>query len=386
MASARLILGTIVIATTLMAPGLGRAQTCTTDADCAKGLSCQDDGKVATTAPCLASDGGTECTPVVTTTPATKSCQAAPCATDADCGTNMVCYHQPSTICTGSAPVTVACAPNTACDAGAVPAPEPPVCTDIVTSTCAYRWEVPCNADADCGDGFTCQPMSYGSCSSGSGTATAGTGTASSGSGVGGGTGSAETPTPVPPPDVVDAGVATPVTCTEVTSYPGSCVANPVSCSADADCPSGWTCALVTTGTAVSDGTSTTPGAPVAVDGGAVVAPPPVVTTTTGTCRPPTIRNPGGTTTDGTYDSPKTGGTVDLAAADAGASQASTTPPSPTVPSTPAANDPGTTTQTAASTGGGGCNVGAGATGGPLGLLAALGVLGILVARRRRAP
>jgi hypothetical protein len=380
MPSARLILGTIAIATTLMVPGLGRAQICTTDADCAKGLRCQTDGNVTTTAPCLVSDGGTACTPVVAPTPATMSCQAAPCATDADCGTNMVCYRQTSTTCTGGTPVAVKCDPTTGCDAAAVPVPEPVICTDTVTSTCAYKWELPCNTSAECGDGFTCQPMTYGMCSGGSGTATGSTGTSSSG--VGGGSGSGGTAVPVPPD--MDAAVPAPVTCTTVTSYPGSCVANPVSCTTAAECPSGWTCALVTTGTAVAGGPSIAPGAPVAVDAGVIsVPPPPVVTTTTGTCQPPTTQGTRGTSTGGGYDTGKTGGATALESTDGGASQASTTPPTPTAPSTPSANGPGTT-QTAASTGGGGgCNMSAGLASGPLGLLAALAVLGLLAKRRR---
>ena len=383
MAPARLILGTIAIATTLMVPGLGRAQTCTSGADCAKGLSCQVDGNVATSAvPCLASDGGTECAPVVTPTTTTMSCQAAACATAADCGTNMVCHSQTSTTCTGDTPVAVKCDPTTGCDAASVSVPQSVVCTDTFTSTCTYTWELPCNANADCGDGFTCQPTTYGMCSGGSGTATGSTGTSSSGSGVGGGSGSAGAPTPVPPPDV-DAGVATTPVCTTVSSYPGSCVANPVSCTTSAECPSGWTCALVSTGTASAGAPSTGPGVPVAIDAGVVaLPPPPVVTTTTGTCQPPSTHGTRGTT-EGS-DTTKTAGAPVPTSGDAGTYNGSTTPPSPTVPSTPSANNGPGTTQTAASTsGGGGCNVGAGVASGPWGFWAGLGLLGMLARRRR---
>jgi len=178
MPSAKLIVGFTTFATILMAPGLGRAQTCNTDADCGKGLSCQTD-TTATTSPtiCTNGDAGSICvSPPIGASPMT--CQLAACASAADCATDMVCKTQPNSTCTGTAPVPVKCDPTTGCDAGEI-TPEPVICTDT-TLRCAYKWQQPCNVDADCGDGFTCHPSVIQTCSGSSGTATPGsTGSAS---------------------------------------------------------------------------------------------------------------------------------------------------------------------------------------------------------------
>lgn len=374
MPSAKLILGLTAIATTLMVPGLGHAQTCTSDADCAKGLSCQANPIVTpAVAICYDGDGGGVCKPVDNPPPvATSSCQAATCVTSADCGPTMVCNSQTTTSCTGGTPVSVKCDPTTtACDAGVVPDPVPVSCTDTTISKCMYKYELPCNADTDCGDNFTCQPTTSGMCSGSTGVATGGTGTASAG--VDGGSDTGGVPTPLP--SDVDAGTATPVTCTTVTSYPGSCQAKPVSCTVDADCPATWTCVTgASTGTAVSSGPATAGSAPMAIDAGVPVVVPPPVTTTTSACQPPS--------THGTYTSGSTLGT-DIAktgTADAGAAQGSTTPPSPIVP---AGNGSGTGQTAAATTDGGGCSVGGEASGAGW-VLSVLGLLGLALARRRR--
>src|SRR5450759_62701 len=220
MTSRRLILGLAVIASALCLPGLGHAKTCTSDADCAKGLSCQMDA-TATTPVGICFDGDIErpCATMIDAGPASMSCQAAPCVTNADCGQDMVCNSQIFTSCSGETPVAVKCDPTTACDAGA--APQPVVCTDTIVSACAYNWELPCNVDADCGAGFTCQPTVTGMCSGSSGgTAAGSSGTASAG--TGGASGSGGVPTPLPPE--LDAGaVPPPATCTTVTSFPGYC-------------------------------------------------------------------------------------------------------------------------------------------------------------------
>ena len=375
MASAKLILGSTAIAITLMVPGLGRAQTCTTDADCAKGLSCQTDA-IATppVAICYKGDGGGTCTPVDNATPvATSSCQPAACTTDADCGPTMVCHSQTTTSCTGGTPVAVKCDPTTGCDPAAVPDPVPATCTDTTISKCIYKYELPCNTDTDCGDNFTCQPTTYGMCTGSTGTASSGGGTASAGTGGATSAGSAPTPAPV----AVDAGAAAPVSCTTVSSYPGTCQAKPITCTVAADCPATWTCAIVSTGTGttVSSGAATAGSAPVAVDAGVPIAIPPPAATTTSACQPPS--------TYGAYDTRGTAGgteTTKTATTDAGAAQGSTTPPSPTVPT---ANGPGNG-QTAATTGGGGgCSV-AGGTSESDWVLGGLAVLGLVLARRRR--
>jgi MYXO-CTERM domain-containing protein len=288
----------------------------------------------------------------------------------------MVCHSLVQSTCPTAPPVAVKCDPATDCPT--VPVPEPVICTDTVTWQCAYRWQLPCNADADCGAGFACKPTEVGMCSGSTGPATTSSGgTASAGAGGASGGGGIATP-----PDV-DAGAGTPVTCTVVTSYPGSCTAKVASCTTDSDCPSTWTCVGENQGPAVATS------APVPVDGGIPVAIPlPVVadagvpgtsTVATKTCQAPTTygTGSGNPTLDG--DPTHKGGTASLSA-DAGAATGTNTPPSPT---TPGATNSGPAQTAASTSGGGGCNVAPGESIASSAWLL-LALLGLLVARRER--
>lgn len=315
MSLAKLASGFVSIALVLMVPGPARSQTCTSDADCGKGFRCQSDALATpSTAPCFVVDGG-GCGPTTVAAP-TSSCRAAECATDGDCGVDMVCN----------------------------------------SFRCTYRWEMPCNADADCGPGFTCQPATKATC-----------------------TGSAGTPTTggVPIAIALDAGPAP--TCTVVSSYPGRCLAKPITCTSGGDCPAGWTCPTASPGSttvAAPTAPTTMPAAdPMPVDAGAAI---PIVATST--CRAPS--------TSGSYgerggdDGPETTGTVSLFA-DGGASKGSNTPPTPTVPPSSGTQNP--EQQPAASTNkGGGCRVAGGADSGLASGLGLLALFALVALGRRR--
>ncbi len=317
---------------------------------------------------------------------------AQTCASDADCTQGMICHSQTSTVCSGGA-ATPACAANTVCPPTTV---EPPTCTDVTTNQCMCPWDVPCNADADFGAGFVCQPMTGGTCSS-SGPVTAspgstGTDTATSGgaaSGGGGGSGTGAVPVP-PPAAMPDAGPVQDPTCTTTTSYPGTCQPKASTCSVDAECPSQWTCVTQSIGIAV----------PAPVDGGVNTATPPdrTVSTatatstiiTTRTCQPPSYcsgraigTSGGGTGTSGNGDTTQAPTGYD-AAADAGVGKGTTaaTPPSPTA-NGGAGTSTDTKTTTSASTGGGGCSVAPGALPSDMIIVLGLGAAIALLARRR---
>lgn len=394
MASAKSVLGVTAIAITLTVPGLGRAQSCATDADCAQGLRCQDDPTpTSVSVVCRLVDGGEVCTTSEEPpSPPTRSCQLAPCTNDGDCGSGMVCYHATETVCTGGAPTTEPC--TVGMDCPTPPPPEPETCTENTISLCAYRWMLPCNADADCGTGFLCKPSEIGTCSGSSGTAPAsGGGTASEG--TGGAAGGTDIADPMP----VDAGPAPTVTCTTITSYPGYCQATVTSCTADSDCPAPWTCQS-TYATTPSTPTVTAPPAtrPAAIDGGAAAAEPPPDLTAPAvqekTCQPPStiyVTRGGGEDTGGipitipTQGTDVDGGTPISKAPsvpDGGASQGATTPPNPTPPG--AGNSEPTTETVASTSGGGGCSVGAGQRAPGSAWLLLVG-FGLLVAWRRRA-
>ena len=196
MTLAKSLLGIAVLVTVLSIPGSAAAQTCVSDSDCAKGLTCQASADAVTPTPTC--PVGADCPKTVPLPAPSMTCQPAPCQTDADCGQGMVCHSQTSTMCSGGTAVVVKCDPNTVCDP-APPATDP-VCTTTTTSQCIYRWQLPCNADTDCGDGFACQPTTMGMCS-GSGSASSGSGSSSSGSGGGSGSGGLAFPPSSPVPD-----------------------------------------------------------------------------------------------------------------------------------------------------------------------------------------
>ncbi len=369
MSPAKLVTSSVCAALFLTAPALSSAQTCTTDADCGPGLSCQpSDVATPPAAPCPAADA--DCRPADPAPAESKSCRAASCAADTDCGANMVCYAQPSTICSGEAPApTTRCDPYGNCETTPVPAPEPATCTDTVVATCAFRHELPCHADAECGEGFTCQPTIVGTCTGSAG--------ASGGSGTGAASGSGGAPAgdPVPPvtPDR-DAGAAPSTTCTTTSTFPGRCLAKVIPCTAAMDCPATWTC--------VGGLTAVAP-APTGIDAGAEV---PVVVTPnspspTSVCQPPTTRGGASVPTRGS-DGQGTG-TVGLGGSTGSGAPTSPTP-TPTVPGNENAGAGDEKTSGAATAGGGGCNVGGGLASESSWFIGVLSALGLLLSRRRR--
>lgn len=334
------------------------AQTCATDADCGAGLSCQAAGIETKACP-----AGADCSAPDYAPTAVMTCQLAPCTSDADCGANMLCRTQTSTTCSGSTGAPVKCDPAAGCESIPTPPPEE-TCTTSTRSYCAYRWELPCNADAECGDGFVCQPSVVGTCSGGTpvdtgstGSGTAGStgtssGTASGGSssaGTGGATGTA------PTRDTPDTSGGSAPVCTTTTSYPGSCRPKATTCSADADCPSLWKCTSMVSGDVATK-------EPMPVDGGTTTGPapagePPMSSDPiiTHVCQPPNaypIRD--GVPEDGNGGTVTLGGTDSTSKGSDTGGAGSSTPPTPSVPATD--DDTHTANPGGAKTGGG-CSV-----------------------------
>jgi MYXO-CTERM domain-containing protein len=109
-------------------------------------------------------------------------------------------------------------------------------CTTTTRKLCAFKWQLPCNADIDCGDGFVCQPSVSGGC----GSASRGVSTGPFGAGGAASGGSSSSP------PAVDAGAPE---CQTVPSFPGWCRTKATTCTADTECPSGWTCTAIGTPT-----------------------------------------------------------------------------------------------------------------------------------------
>ena len=339
----RLLLASLVISSAGFA-GRGWSATpanCLTDQDCGHGYSCQVSGVVGGTQPACppnttcgssgaggrAGDGatgagnaagstgtgGTTEIPAVTV----STCQPGPCVTDTDCGPDMVCHTQSISACSGGAAVAP-CPPGDKCDTPVVTTE--PTCTTTIVSACAFKWQLPCNASADCGDGFICQPSVSGSCSGGSPTKSPTTGS-SSGTTSPGASGGTSVPADV---------------CTTTTSFPGSCQAAAASCETDTDCPSDWICQTIvapsaggtrsgtgSAGAPAAAGTSGSDAGPVSTGGGGDVGTVPIATVKV--CSSPfspPLRTKGGETGSGTTGSPSgNGGTTgnDVVPPDSGA-------------------------------------------------------------------
>ncbi|HVZ75299.1 MAG TPA: MYXO-CTERM sorting domain-containing protein [Polyangia bacterium] len=394
----RLSLGLGFLAVALAAPA-ARAQDCNTTTDCQKGFTCEivpvAPPPVAQPEPACKEGSVCPVTDVANagttaTTPASAgTCVEADCKVDDDCGTGMVCHSESYQACSGGTATTCPadvpdCKPITVSD---------PVCTTTKVSKCTYKWQLPCNVDNDCGDGFTCAPTIIGYCSGSGGTPVAagtsgstspgnsgsgGSATSGGASGSGGSSGSMA-------PSSGDS------MCGTMTSFPGTCTPKATTCGVDADCPAAWTCQTVyyrtaDPGTTVSS-PPTTGGASASggASGGTTASSPPSTTTpATKACVSPFGGGYGiGETAGGkgdTTSTPPTGAGGSVGTVNNGG----TTPTTPGATNGPTGSgNTGTATDASSTPPSAGCAVGGGAGRSSAGLLL-LGALGLLIARRRR--
>ena len=185
---------------------------------CAHGFTCQ---VVPGACPLIACRDGETCPPC--TPQDSYVCAPSTCATDADCGADMVCASLDSTQCPVSPPT--ACGPNMDCSRPVMtdPAGATSTCTTTTYHQCTPRWQLPCQTAADCGAGFTCDEQQSCGCSGGG---TVGGGVTPSGSSTPSSGGSTQTP-----PDCTCTGTGT-----------SACTIIPTVCNTDAECLPGWTC------------------------------------------------------------------------------------------------------------------------------------------------
>jgi MYXO-CTERM domain-containing protein len=354
---------------------------CTIDSDCAHGYTCQSTFVAtppkATCAPdetCATSGAGaaTGSDSDTSVSVTISTCEPAPCASDSDCGSDMVCHTETSTACSGG--TAPACPANTKCDLPAVDV-TPPTCTTTTSSMCTFRWQLPCSADADCGSGFVCHPSVYGACSGGS---SAPTGTGNVGGEI----------APTPAPD----------NCTTTTKFPGWCQATATTCATDTDCPSNWICQDGSVGRGVpvsttGSGTSGGGGAGGSAESGAGVSGSATATdvgtiSTAKTCVSPVIA-PFGSKDDGT--GARTGGSDTTGSSPNGSGATSGTQGGGTGPIAPATETDGVTAghdskTLGASPDGAGCSVNPASpfSGSGAAALLTLFGLGLVAVRRRR--
>lgn len=358
----RLSLSFGALAIVLASASTVRAQTCKDTTECPQGFVCE---RYATPIPPAAVDGGAA--PTASDTPASSgatvpadfapptsggACRPAPCANDSQCGAGMVCLSSKTSECTAPA---IACAPGSKCD---LPAPS---CVDKIVSTCAYKWQLPCNTDLDCGANFVCNPVTTGSCSGGSGTATPGTNASDPGAGA-----PQDLRAPIPPDQ-----------CTTTTSFPGYCQPKAATCTADSECPAAWTCKVIATTTPVTDGPAPAP----AVDAGTTSSQGGGNGSSAGVAPPQSLPRPPEETAKVCVSPLGYGGTASRDDKPVDTGNPGTGNPEPQTPNVPPTGKPATG-ESADDSPKAGCAVGGGA-GSSLALVA-LGMVGIALARRRR--
>jgi hypothetical protein len=250
------ILGAAVLVATVGLATPASAQTCTSDKDCPQSYSCVTSGVV--TEPVPACPPNADCAKLVDAGQiVVMTCEPKACTADADCGAGMICHTDTEQSCSGGG-AAAPCPANTRCDGGVI-TEIMSTCTANTRKLCAFKWQLPCSAGADCGDGFTCEPDVSVGCS-GSGTATVGsahtsTGGASygfSGSPLDGGSAPVSVDAGTVGVAIFDGGSAP--MCTTMSSFPGYCSLKVTTCATDADCPSAWKCADVSTAVGATSG------------------------------------------------------------------------------------------------------------------------------------
>jgi MYXO-CTERM domain-containing protein len=155
-------------------------------------------------------------------------CAPKPCQADADCGGVMVCNTFESTECSGS--VAVDCDDDgNDCEE----TKEESTCTTSEYKQCAYRHELPCESDAQCGEGFTCVEAESCWCTGSSGEANEDSDDRPNSDDTAEANDETDDADPQPSTEA----------CGCEPSGEKYCQVTPIECQVDSDCPSGWSCA-----------------------------------------------------------------------------------------------------------------------------------------------
>ncbi|HTQ07979.1 MAG TPA: hypothetical protein VMI54_29200 [Polyangiaceae bacterium] len=375
MLTSRTILRSCLVALSFAGPlafvAPARADVACGDQTCPQNYTCQSEPVACPAIACAKDDPN--CTPV-SCTGTVQTCEPLPCTSDSDCADGMVCYTQTEEVC----PTAPACAKGQDC-----PQATDTTCTTSTMSGCVPKYLLPCNVDADCGDGFTCEEEQECGCAGSASSSSSGAGSAGTPAPAPAADGGAGDPTPASNPDEpadagapMDAGTTPPPDCSCQPNGTKACNLKTVACNADSDCPSGFTCGDNPNGTCFADangnsGCSADP---------AMICLPPWAHLVSTSNFAKDASAPGSTSTGlGSGSS----GSGSASSGSGSTSSGSSVPPTASSAEGSAANTPAQSNT--ASDDGGGCSIGRaprqlGASFG----FAALAALGLAAARRRR--
>lgn len=155
-------------------------------------------------------------------------CARATCTTDSDCGEEMVCHTTEQNLCPRTDPPSCA---GDDCEDTDYEDTDEADCEQTQLSQCAYPHELPCDTDAECGEGYACVASQSCWCSAGSPEPGAPEGAPSADPPPPAGTVPATSPSP---PDQGECG------CEPTGS--NHCQMQDIECESDADCPAQWSC------------------------------------------------------------------------------------------------------------------------------------------------
>ncbi|QDG49548.1 hypothetical protein FIV42_01980 [Persicimonas caeni] len=162
------LLAVAALVVALGVPALASAETeCSTDADCGEGFVCET-----YEAPCAgACAPGEDCDTSCESTTGSECVPAPPesCTSAADCDPDLVCVTVTYETCSGGDWAT--CEEGTDCDAGTQADAS---CTTETEGYCVPPYLAPCQVNADCGPGFTCEESEVCGCSTGGSTGSGG--------------------------------------------------------------------------------------------------------------------------------------------------------------------------------------------------------------------
>lgn len=229
----RLLLAACAAAGLLALVSTSQARECADDSECPKGFTCEQTVNLA--CPEIACAPDTECEPIECDSGPLYECVSVECDSDDDCAEGMVCHTETWRLCADGCPEG---ASDEECQQ------QESACEEQSESSCVPRYALACEADGDCGPGFSCLEIESCGCAGSAGSAGSAEPAPDPNAGDAGGEEmepQAEPGDSPPPEDAVPQDLEDPnCFCEPTGAY--QCELNIVACDTSDDCPEGFEC------------------------------------------------------------------------------------------------------------------------------------------------